>query len=126
MISFRKSATEEIPFVELHTYRLVAFGPPEWRNVEQMTRANIGRLRRAVSETVTLGTGAPDNLEKGYETQVWLAVSKDTDACVSGHYFHHKKQARFLPIAKDIDVQEKLLAGCAAITGVQMVKRKLG
>lgn len=67
------------------------------------------------------GAGAPDNLEKGYETQVWLAVSKDANACVSGHYFHHKKQTKFLPIAKDIDVQEKLLADCAAITGVQMI-----
>ncbi|HEU4902502.1 MAG TPA: SDR family NAD(P)-dependent oxidoreductase [Flavisolibacter sp.] len=30
------------------------------------------------------GTGAPDNLEKGFQTQVWLAVSNDPEAMVSG------------------------------------------
>lgn len=31
------------------------------------------------------GAGAPDNLEKGYQTQVWLAVSDDAEAKVSGY-----------------------------------------
>ncbi len=31
--------------------------------------------------------GAPDNLEKGFETQVWIAVSNDQGARVSGQYF---------------------------------------
>jgi NAD(P)-dependent dehydrogenase (short-subunit alcohol dehydrogenase family) len=65
------------------------------------------------------GAGAPDNLEKGFQTQVWLAVSNDADACVSGNYFHHKKQDRYLPAAKDITVQEKFLALCERITGVR-------
>ena len=30
------------------------------------------------------GRGAPDNLEKGFETQAWLAASEDEDAKVSG------------------------------------------
>jgi NAD(P)-dependent dehydrogenase (short-subunit alcohol dehydrogenase family) len=64
------------------------------------------------------GAGAPGNLEKGYQTQVWLAVSNDPEARVSGHYFHHKKQARYLQAAKDIAVQEKFLALCKQITGV--------
>lgn len=64
------------------------------------------------------GKGAPDSLEKGYETQVWLAVSKDAEAKVSGCYFHHKKQSRYLPVAKDIQVQEKFLKVCEGITGV--------
>jgi NAD(P)-dependent dehydrogenase (short-subunit alcohol dehydrogenase family) len=66
------------------------------------------------------GSGAPDNLEKGFETQVWLATSNEDSACVSGHYFHHKKQTKFLSIAKDVDVQEKLLEDCGRITGVKM------
>ena len=33
------------------------------------------------------GRGAPDDLQKGYETQVWLAVSDDEKAKVSGRYF---------------------------------------
>lgn len=64
------------------------------------------------------GAGAPDNLEKGFETQVWLAVSNDPAACVSGHYFHHKRRARYLPAAADIAVQERFLALCGEITGV--------
>jgi NAD(P)-dependent dehydrogenase (short-subunit alcohol dehydrogenase family) len=64
------------------------------------------------------GAGAPDNLEKGFQTQVWLAVSNDADASVSGGYFHHKKQDRYLPAAKDATVQEKFLALCERITGV--------
>ena len=32
------------------------------------------------------GRGAPDDLQKGYETQVWLAVSNDKKAQVSGRY----------------------------------------
>jgi len=65
------------------------------------------------------GAGAPDNLEEGFQTQVWLAVSNDREACVSGCYFHHKKQAHYLPAAKDISVQEKLLTLCGQITGVR-------
>jgi NAD(P)-dependent dehydrogenase (short-subunit alcohol dehydrogenase family) len=64
------------------------------------------------------GAGAPDNLEKGFETQVWLAVSNDPEATVSGHYFHHKKKATYLPAAKETAVQEKFLALCEKITGI--------
>ena len=37
------------------------------------------------------GKGAPDDLQKGYETQVWLSTSNDAEARVSGNYFHHQK-----------------------------------
>jgi NAD(P)-dependent dehydrogenase (short-subunit alcohol dehydrogenase family) len=66
------------------------------------------------------GAGAPDDLEKGYETQVWLAVSDDPGAKVSGGYFHHKKQAHYLQAAKDVKVQEKFLGICEQITGVRL------
>ena len=65
------------------------------------------------------GAGAPDNLEKGFQTQVWLAVSNDADAKVSGNYFHHKKPDRYLPAAKDAAVQEQFLALCERVTGVR-------
>ena len=64
------------------------------------------------------GHGAPDNLEKGYQTQVWLAVSNDIEARVSGRYFHHKRQDDYLPVANDTKVQEKFLAMCEQVTGV--------
>jgi NAD(P)-dependent dehydrogenase (short-subunit alcohol dehydrogenase family) len=70
------------------------------------------------------GAGAPGNLEKGFETQVWLAVSNDPAACVSGHYFHHKRHDHYLPAAKDAAVQEKFLALCEQITGVRFEEDK--
>src|SRR5206468_462806 len=33
------------------------------------------------------GPGAPDDLDAGAETQVWLATSNDPEAMVSGEYF---------------------------------------
>jgi NAD(P)-dependent dehydrogenase (short-subunit alcohol dehydrogenase family) len=64
------------------------------------------------------GRSAPDNLEKGYQTQVWLAVSNDIEARISGRYFHHKRQYDYLPVANDVKVQEKFLAMCEQVTGV--------
>ncbi|HUR10163.1 MAG TPA: SDR family NAD(P)-dependent oxidoreductase [Flavitalea sp.] len=64
------------------------------------------------------GPGAPDDLSKGVETQVWLAVSNDDEAKVSGHYFFHKKEAQFLPDARNVDLQEKFLTLCEQISGV--------
>lgn len=37
------------------------------------------------------GSSAPDDLQKGAETQAWLAVSNEPSALVSGQYFHHQK-----------------------------------
>lgn len=64
------------------------------------------------------GPGAPDDLEKGYETQVWLAVSDDSQARVSGRYFYHQQPRPCNPQASDVDLQERLLDICGALTGV--------
>lgn len=64
------------------------------------------------------GAGAPDDLQKGYETQVWLAVSDDQKAKVTGKYFYHKEERKCNPEAEDIDLQEKFLEVCEEITGV--------
>lgn len=64
------------------------------------------------------GPGAPDNLEKGYQTQAWLAVSNDDKAKVSGRYFYHMKEKHYLPEANDPMVQEKFLKLCEQISGV--------
>lgn len=64
------------------------------------------------------GAGAPDDLEQGYQTQVWLAVSNEPGAMVSGQYFHHLKPARYNHSADDIASQDRLLADCARLTGV--------
>ena len=66
------------------------------------------------------GKGAPDDLQKGYETQVWLAVSDDTRAKVSGRYFHHQKEVPHNPEADDVQLQERFLSLCEEITGVSI------
>ena len=43
------------------------------------------------------GSGAPDDLQKGYQTQVWLAVSDDDAAKVSGRYFFHQREREHNP-----------------------------
>ena len=67
------------------------------------------------------GANAPDDLDKGAETQAWLAVSNDEKAKVSGRYFHHKKEKPYLPEAADAHVQEKFLTLCEQITGVAII-----
>ena len=64
------------------------------------------------------GPGAPDNLEKGFQTQAWLAVSNEDEAKVSGRYFYHKKEKHYLPEADDSMLQEKFLTMCEQISGV--------
>lgn len=64
------------------------------------------------------GQGAPDDLQKGYETQVWLAVSNESPAKVSGRYFYHRKESRHHPEADDALLQERFLSLCQEITGV--------
>ena len=64
------------------------------------------------------GAGAPDNLEKGFQTQAWLAASKEDQVKVSGRYFYHKREARYLSEAGDVVLQEQFLELCEQITGV--------
>ncbi|MGE5431389.1 MAG: SDR family NAD(P)-dependent oxidoreductase [Syntrophomonadaceae bacterium] len=64
------------------------------------------------------GHGAPDDLKKGYETQVWLAVSNDQKAKTSGKYFYHQKQRNCNPEADNVILQDKFLALCREVTGV--------
>ena len=64
------------------------------------------------------GRGAPDDLQKGYETQTWLAVSDDSRAKVSSRYFYHRIESRSNPQTSDVMLQERFLRLCADITGV--------
>ena len=64
------------------------------------------------------GPGAPDDINQGAETQVWLAVSDDPQATVSGRYFHYKRLRDAHPAAFDVAVQDGLLRACEQLTGV--------
>jgi NAD(P)-dependent dehydrogenase (short-subunit alcohol dehydrogenase family) len=64
------------------------------------------------------GKGAPDDLNKGFQTQVWLAGADDPKALVTGQYFHHQRADKYLPEADDINIQEQFLQLCEQISGV--------
>jgi hypothetical protein len=64
------------------------------------------------------GHGAPDDLQKGYEIQVWLATSNEEKVKVSGRYFFHQKERPHNPEADDIQLQERFLHLCEEITSV--------
>lgn len=64
------------------------------------------------------GPSAPDDLDAGAETQVWLATSNDPEATVSGQYFYHRKRRAAEPAARDQTIQDRLIAECGRISGV--------
>lgn len=66
------------------------------------------------------GANAPDDLTEGYRTQAWLAVSADAAALVTGEYFFHMKLREPNPAARDEELQEKLIAACQRISGVDL------
>ena len=55
------------------------------------------------------GPGAPDDLDQAHRTQVWLAVSDEPAATVTGEYFYHQKLRSPHPATRDSERQEKLL-----------------
>jgi NAD(P)-dependent dehydrogenase (short-subunit alcohol dehydrogenase family) len=70
------------------------------------------------------GPGAPDDLDAGAETQVWLATSEDPAAVVSGEYFYHRERRPPLAAARDAELQDRLVAKCAQIAGVPFPEQR--
>ena len=66
------------------------------------------------------GPGAIGDLEQGYLTQTWLAVSTDAAAAVSGGYWHHRQRQAPAPQARDLAFQDQLMDRLAALTGVAL------
>jgi NAD(P)-dependent dehydrogenase (short-subunit alcohol dehydrogenase family) len=66
------------------------------------------------------GPGAPDDLELAPVTQVWLAVSDDPSAAVTGRYFYHQRPRETHPATSDAHFQEALLEECQRLTGVAL------
>jgi NAD(P)-dependent dehydrogenase (short-subunit alcohol dehydrogenase family) len=71
------------------------------------------------------GPGAPDDLERGYLTQTWLAVSDAPEATRSGEVWHHHRTARAPTAAHDIDFQDRLLNQLAQLTGLELPDRSV-
>ena len=64
------------------------------------------------------GAGAPDDLDQGHRTQVWLAVGDDAGALGSGRVLYHGEPAEVHPAAGDPALQDRLLAYCEEVSGV--------
>jgi NAD(P)-dependent dehydrogenase (short-subunit alcohol dehydrogenase family) len=66
------------------------------------------------------GPSAPDDLDQGHRTQVWLAASDDPAVKVSGEYFFHMKLRKPVAATRDEAVQEKLLEACKKLSGIEL------
>src|SRR5580698_10216443 len=66
------------------------------------------------------GAGATDDLDEGHRTQVWLAVSDDPAAKVSGEYFYHMRLRAPIPVSRDVERQEQLLDACKGFSGIDL------
>lgn len=64
------------------------------------------------------GAGAPDDMDQAHRTQVWLAVSNDPGALVSGEYFYHLHRRAPDPAARDPARQDALLDACQRLSGI--------
>jgi hypothetical protein len=63
------------------------------------------------------GPAATGDLEMGYLTQTWLAVSTEAAATVSGGYWHHRQRQEPAAPARDPAFQEQLMDRLATLTG---------
>jgi hypothetical protein len=72
------------------------------------------------------GPGAPDDLDQAHRTQVWLATSEESDACVSGGYFYHKRPRAPNPQAQDVSLQDRLIVACEQLSSVALPSDRLG
>ena len=66
------------------------------------------------------GPAATGDLELGYLTQTWLAVSSDTAATVTGGYWYHRQRQEPAAEARDPAFQDQLMGRLAALTGVAL------
>src|SRR3954451_7305269 len=66
------------------------------------------------------GPGAPDDLDQAHRTQVWLAVSDEPAATVTGRYFYHMQLRKPHPATHKPELQDALLEACKRLSGVSL------
>jgi hypothetical protein len=66
------------------------------------------------------GGAATGDLQMGYLTQTWLAVSNDAAATVSGGYWYHRQHQEPAAQARAPAFQDQLMDQLAALTGVAL------
>ena len=66
------------------------------------------------------GPGATDDLVQGHITQVWLAVSDDPSANVTGRYWYRRQIQEPARAVNDLAFQGALLDELSRLTGVEL------
>ena len=66
------------------------------------------------------GDDAPDELELGHPTQVWLASSDDPAALETGGYWFHMERLAPLAIVTDHSFQDRLIDRLETLTGITL------
>src|SRR5580700_2837171 len=66
------------------------------------------------------GRGAPDDMDQAHLTQTWLAASDEPEAKVTGRSFYHLAPLAPNPQANDAELQDRLVAICAELSGVPL------
>lgn len=66
------------------------------------------------------GPGAPDDLELGHQTQVWLAAGNEPEALTSGGYWYHRQRQQPHAAVHDRAFQDGLLQALARETGTPL------
>jgi len=66
------------------------------------------------------GPQAPDDLDAGHRTQVWLAATNDPAAMVTGEYFYHMQLCAPSPATREAQRQEELIDACQHFSGVKL------
>jgi NAD(P)-dependent dehydrogenase (short-subunit alcohol dehydrogenase family) len=66
------------------------------------------------------GAGAPDDLVQGHVTQVWLAVSDDPEAKVTGTYWYHRQTYSPAIAVNDPVFQRAVLDELRRLTGLEL------
>jgi hypothetical protein len=59
-------------------------------------------------------------MDAAHRTQVWLAVSDDKGATVTGQYFFHMRPRKPNPATRDAEIQDRLIDECARLSGVPL------
>jgi len=97
---------------KLHDVLLAFAVARRWRNV--LSNA----LEPGWVATKMGGPSAPDDLDAAHRTQVWLAVSDDPHAQVTGEYFFHMRLRKPSTVTHNAGLQEKLIKACEQFSGV--------
>jgi NAD(P)-dependent dehydrogenase (short-subunit alcohol dehydrogenase family) len=94
---------------------MLAFGVARRRPLVQSNAVSPGWVPTRMG-----GPGAPDDLELGAATQVWLAAGDDPATAVTGQYFFHQRVERVPELVRRPAAQDALFDYCADLTGVPL------